>query len=65
MSIESHVTFKGKVPKDVFYQVTEKIDVMKSMGYVFSKHERKDSDEFIEFDFELKLSNSHDTKRNI
>jgi hypothetical protein len=51
----SHVTFIGELPKNRFYQVLEKIDAMKRMGYVFSKHERKDSDGYVNFDYELEL----------
>lgn len=54
-NVISRVTFIGEVPKNRFYQVLEKIDAMKRMGYVFSKHERKDSDGCVQFDYELEL----------
>jgi len=54
-AVISRVTFIGEVPKNRFYQVLEKIEAMKRMGYVFSKHERKDSDGYVNFDYELEL----------
>ena len=54
-AVISRVTFIGEVPKNRFYQVLEKIDAIKRMGYVFSKHERKDSDGYVQFDYELEL----------
>lgn len=54
-AVISRVTFVGEVPKNRFYKVLEKVDAMKRMGYVFSKHERKDSDGYVNFDYELEL----------
>ena len=58
MNIQDIKTFKGEIEQNKFYLILTEINLLKKEGYIFTRHIREDSGDFVKYDYELVLFKS-------